>query len=799
MAAVTAGLLLAVVPKTHSFIAPHRLPWWGLAVGFFVSEVLVIHLPLRRDAHSLSMSELPLVIGLFFSSPIAIVAARFVGAGSALVVHRRQRGVKLAFNLTQLCLESTVAVCVFSAFVGSIGESLTTQSWLAALGSILTVDLMGAVTVTTVIWLSEGSLGRTLLRQVLVSGSVAALINTTIGLLSVTTLWRDQAAGWLLAMLGIVLYLGFRAFASLTQRYVGLQQLYEFTRFVARSARAETSMQDMLERVRTLLRAEIAEVTLLAGDDANAVSITVGPDDTFASHEHPLGWEAEGTWKRAASGDRAFLIPRNTRDEGFKSFLYDQRLRDCMVVPLHDNSKVIGTLTVADRLGEVSTFDEEDLRLFEALANHVATSLANGRLIERLRAEAAEKEHQAHHDALTGLANRTLFHKRVHEAIAHARRADGRVAVMLMDLDRFKEINDTLGHHNGDTLLQEVAGRLAHAVGGSATIARLGGDEFAILVAPVLRPELALRVANDVLASLRRPFELDHLTLDVGGSIGVALFPEHGEIADTLLQRADVAMYSAKTSGRGVELYSPDSDQYSPRRLSLIGDLRRAIDRSELVLHYQPKVDLRSGKIVAAEALVRWKHPSFGFLNPDEFIVLAEQTGIIHQLTAYVLRSGLEECRRWLDRGLEIGVAVNISARNLVDTTLPDQVAELLAETAVDPALLTLEIVETSIMADPNRTLGVLDRLSAMGVGLSVDDFGTGYSSLSYLKRLPVTEVKIDKSFVLSMKDDPSDAAIVSSIVDLGTNLGLTVVAEGIEDAETSRRLLELGCRIGQG
>jgi diguanylate cyclase (GGDEF)-like protein len=452
----------------------------------------------------------------------------------------------------------------------------------------------------------------------------------------------------------------------------------------------------------------------------------------------------------------------------------------------------------ADRLGDVSTFDEEDLRLFATLGNHVATSLANGRLIDRLRAEAAEKEYQAHHDALTGLANRTLFHQRVHEALVRARHGAARVAVMLMDLDRFKEINDTLGHHNGDVILQEVAARLNASLGSSATIARLGGDEFAVVAEASSEAE-ALATAERMRDALERPFEVDQLSLDIGASVGIAMSPEHGDAADTLLQCSDVAMYTAKANGRGVELYSADHDQYSPRRLALIGDLRRAIDRQELVLHYQPKVDLRTGRVVGAEALVRWRHPEFGFLNPDEFIAIAEQTGLIHQLTTSVLRSGLSECRAWHDHGLRFGVAINISARNLVDTTLPDQVRELLAEFDLPASTLTLEIVETSIMSDPNRTIPVLERLNEMGVRLSVDDFGTGYSSLSYLKRLPVHEVKIDRSFVFSMTSDANDAAIVSSIIDLGANLGLTVVAEGIEDAATVGRLVELGCTVGQG
>ncbi|HVF18900.1 MAG TPA: bifunctional diguanylate cyclase/phosphodiesterase, partial [Mycobacteriales bacterium] len=380
-----------------------------------------------------------------------------------------------------------------------------------------------------------------------------------------------------------------------------------------------------------------------------------------------------------------------------------------------------------------------------------------------------------------------------------ARTRGQQLAVMIMDLDRFKEVNDTLGHHNGDVLLQEIGRRLTSTLGARVTIARLGGDEFALL-APVVLDELdAVQTATLVHGALERPFVIDALNLDVSASIGVALFPEHGADPDALLQRADVAMYSAKGGTRSIEVYASERDQYSPRRLALIGELRRAIEDDELALHFQPKAHLRNGEVFGVEALLRWQHPQHGLLSPDEFVPLAEHTGLIRGLTQWVLRNSLQQCAAWQHAGLDLSVAVNISVRNLLDPELPEDIARHLDRSGVPAGKLVLEITESSVMSDPARTIGVLQRLAGMGVGVSVDDFGTGYSSLSYLSRLPVDEIKIDKSFVQGMLRDRNDAVIVETIVDLGASLGLRVVAEGVEDEATWNRLDALGCALAQG
>ena len=406
---------------------------------------------------------------------------------------------------------------------------------------------------------------------------------------------------------------------------------------------------------------------------------------------------------------------------------------------------------------------------------------------------------QAFTDQLTGLPNRALLRDRAQQALRLAGRQGVTAALLLLDLDRFKEVNDTLGHHRGDLLLQQVAERLHGSLRGSDTVARLGGDEFAVLLPQIAGVHEATVVADKLSAAIEAPFAVDGLSLDVDVSIGVAVYPDHASDPNELLQRADVAMYAAKATHASYTIYDPSLDQHNPRRLGLLGQLRRALAAGELVVHYQPRADVRSGRILGLEALVRWQHPEHGLLGPGEFVPLAETTGLIRPLTAHVMDAALRQCRAWQDAGRELSVAVNLSTRCLLDLTLPDQITALLEDTGVAPQRLVLEITESAIMTDPTRALEILNRLHVLGVQLAIDDFGTGYSSMAYLKSLPVDELKVDRSFVKHLRDNQSDAVIVRSTVDLGHNLGLRVVAEGVEDQATWQELATLGCDSVQG
>jgi diguanylate cyclase (GGDEF)-like protein len=413
--------------------------------------------------------------------------------------------------------------------------------------------------------------------------------------------------------------------------------------------------------------------------------------------------------------------------------------------------------------------------------------------------EAADAGHRASHDALTGLPNRALLLERLQRAVAAAEREHTSAVVMIADLDEFKTVNDTLGHGFGDRVLAEVAARLSGVLDDTATLGRLGGDEFAVALARVTDEAEAVAVAERLTRALERPLKIDGLSIQAATSIGIACFPQHGRTVAELLQHADVALYCAKAAHTDCTVYAEEDDEYTLDRLALAGQLRRGIDRGELVVHYQPKIPLDGSRTRAVEALVRWDHPQLGRIGPDGFVPLAEQTGLIKPLTLHVLDAALRQSRDGRDSGLELRVSVNISTRSLVDQDLATTICELLERYELPPSALQLEITESRIVSDPRRARSTLDNLRSTGVTIAIDDFGTGFSSLSQLQQLPVDEIKIDKSFVMRMESDPSDFALVRSIVELGRNLGLHITAEGVESESASRRLTELGCTFGQG
>jgi diguanylate cyclase (GGDEF)-like protein len=421
--------------------------------------------------------------------------------------------------------------------------------------------------------------------------------------------------------------------------------------------------------------------------------------------------------------------------------------------------------------------------------------------LNHMRGSIADREKRilklAYEDPLTDLANRSRFSNELELAIAQAALGDLKLTILMMDLDRFKYVNDTLGHGVGDHVLREVSARLQRTVTGAKCIARLGGDEFAILVQHA--DDDFAETARQIIAALEAPILYEGQPLDVGTSIGIAHYPEHGRDAQTLVRNADIAMYAAKRDKTGFATYEQHYDTSQQEHLSLLSELRRAVERNELRLYYQPKVSLHSSHVSAVEALIRWEHPTRGLVPPVQFIPFAEHTGYIKLLTRWVIREAVRQCGEWLRSGLALQVSVNISARDLMNRELPELVAELLAEHDVTPGLLCLEITESGFMEDPAHAQKVLDRLAELGVKLSIDDYGTGYSSLSYIMKLPVQELKIDQSFISRMATDEEISTIVRSTIDLGHNLGLQVVAEGVEDAAVWEMLRALGCDDAQG
>nr|WP_231134917.1 EAL domain-containing protein [Motilibacter deserti] len=785
-------------------------PWIvaALVVAFICTELGQLHIIVGKQTRSIHFSELPGVVALFLVGPLGFLISHVL-ATAAVVLKNRTPATKAAFNLALSANECLVLVVVLE-YLGD-GAELTLASALAVFVGVFAVNTLDLTALRTVIWLTEGHPpSRQRSDWVAAVLGVGGVFSAALGLV-VVALVQTGSWQWLLLLpLAGVLYAAYRTYSTLLERHLALERLYDFSQTTRNGSRWGDVVPELLEQARSLLNAERAVIRVHgrpgAEDAVIAVADSSGFDGGDAPGERPVGLalheeqEAPEDAGRppAAMHDeiheevlhsrKPLLVARGTTDARLREWLAARDARDAMVVPLVGDTGAFGTLEVAGHQADSRTFTPADLRLLETLATHTGFALENSQLLDRLR-------HDAHHDHLTGLANRGYFMERLDEAVA----AHRPFAVMIMDLDRFKDINDALGHHSGDQLLRAVASRLLLAAPEGATVARLGGDEFAVLLPDTGAREDAEQAARAISEALMGPVPLEDASIDVEGSVGIALHPEHGTDAAALLQHADIAMYAAKTQALGVRAYDPTLDEGGPRRLALMAELRSALRADEIVVFYQPKVRLSDAELVGVEALARWQHPTRGLVPPDEFIPLAEHTGVIGPLTLRVLETSLAQCRQWLEEGKSIPVAVNISVRALLDPAFPAQVVRVLAAQGVPPALLTLELTETSIMSDRARAVPALEQLTGHGVKVSVDDFGTGYSSLAHLRRLPVTEVKIDKSFVFGMATEPEDAAIVEAIVQLAHFMGKQVVAEGVEDALSWHKLTAMGCDIAQG
>ena len=795
------GLTFLLLRSAPSYHGPVSVPAWLVAALFCIAELFIVHLEIRRDAHSFSLSEVPLVLALFLVSPATLMAAQVAGITAAFAL-RRQSAEKLVFNVASNTLCGGLAALIFASVAPHSG--LGPAHWGAALLAVLPTVALCACLINLAMKLSGAEQLPSMRSFVVFLTVLISFTNVSIALAAVTIMFTSVWAMWLLLVPLAMMFVTYRAYTSQRQRHQGLEVLYKATRVVDRSVKLDSGTAALLQQAREMFRAEVAQLTLFPEQEGGpALRTSLGPGDQLSTREPVFLEPTEGVWARVAAERQALLFARPIENERLRDHFAERGIRDAMVAPLYRDNDVVGVLLVGNRLGDVSTFDEDDLKLFTTLANHASVSLENAHLVEdlsesleQLRELNRRNEHQANHDSLTGLPNRSLFHKRARACVESSAAAS---AVMMLDLDRFKEVNDSLGHQNGDLLLRQVAERLQTCLREDDTVARLGGDEFAVLLPNVAEPATALTVAREIQAALGEPLIVAGLNLSLEASVGIALHPLHGNDVHELMRMADVAMYAAKERETGIEVYAPGHDPNSSGRLALIGDLRRAIDEGTLELHYQPKMRISDEVVTGVEALVRWNHPERGAIRPDEFIPIAETSGLVKPLTLWVLNEALRQCREWQERGLDLKVAVNLSAKNLIDVSFAEEVADLLARWHVSSSRLDLEITESTIMTDPNRARGVLAKLHGMGIGLSIDDFGTGYSSLGYLKQLPVDELKIDKSFVLNMSADRSDAAIVRSTVELGRNLGLQVVAEGVEDENIWAQLDEMGCHLAQG
>ncbi|MDP2682227.1 MAG: EAL domain-containing protein [Deltaproteobacteria bacterium] len=465
------------------------------------------------------------------------------------------------------------------------------------------------------------------------------------------------------------------------------------------------------------------------------------------------------------------------------------RIKGGVAIPVLAHDAVVAVMSFF--VYEEKKEDKRFVGLISAVASQLGIFIQQKQSEERIN-------YLAYHDILTGLPNRLMLHDKIEEAISGARKEGRSIALFIIDLDHFKDINDTLGHQHGDTLLVSIADRLKNIFADTGTVSRLGGDDFTVIL-PGADVETVSRFVDKITKSLDEPFLIGDIPINTTACIGVSFFPGHGEDTHTLLRRADIALHEARKQGSNWAIYSPEYEKFSSGHLALIGVLRHAIDSNQMFLLYQPKIDLKTSKVIGVEALVRWQHPTNGVIPPDQFIFLAEHSGLIKQLTSWVIGEALCQARGWQSAGRDISVAANLSVRSLYAPMFLDQTKGLLATWGVDPGRLRLEITESVIMSDPELAMEIITQLTIMGVRFSIDDFGIGYSSLKYLQRLPVDEIKIDKSFVMKMLSDENSLKIVHSTIELAHSLGLKVVAEGVESQETMDRLASLGCDAAQG
>jgi len=783
------GLHLPAVPT----LEPH-LPWYVLAGLFLAAQAYRLVLPGRRESRVVFLSEIPVVLGLVYCDTGELVVARLLAPLVLYGLVHRVRALKLVFNVAVAAVEVSVALLVARLLLDG-GAPLGPRGWVALYAATAASSVATALAVEVAAVLADGDrVGAAALRRSAGEAVATAVLVTTLAVVVAEALLDDAVVAVPLVACGVLLLLAYRAYSALHERHLGMERLYRFSRAIGSRPEVDEVLRSVLVQARELLHAERAEVHFLPEDLARpGLRVHLADRGDLVREEAVSG--PAGAWLLDAvvRAGTPVLVARDTRDPRELQFLAAHRMRDAVVVPLRGEVGIVGLLLVGDRLGEIRGFDAGDVRLSETVANHASFALRNGQLAGQLR-------HDSRHDALTGLPNRLHLHEELESAIrAVAAGTSPGAAVMMMDLDGFKEVNDTLGHQQGDLLLKEVGLRLETTVGDRGVVARLGGDEFAVLLAGCAQPDEAMALAQEVLRALEQPVPLQDIEVDIAASVGVALAPLHAQDASALLKRSDMAMYAAKADQRGVLVYERVLDTSSPHRLALVGELRAALAAGDVQIHVQPQAHLVTGEVQRVEVLARWDHPVHGRIAPDEFIPLAERTGLIRPLTQSVLRQSLVAVAGWRAAGHDLAVAVNLSARSLLDDELEDQVQGLLDELGLPGSALTLEITESSVMSDPARTIRLLERLRARGIRLSVDDFGTGYSSLSYLRQLPIHEVKIDKSFVADAVRDADDQAIVRSIIDLGTNLHLDVVAEGVEDEPVRALLEELGCTLMQG
>jgi len=788
-------------------LAPPRttlshVPWPVLASLFGAAEIFVVHLRFRHDAHTFSLSEIPLVIGLFCAGPGGLIAAQLVGGGCALAAYRRQSPVKLAFNLATYAMSLEGGIVVFHAIAHGRAP-LGPWGWLAGGAAAMATSVVSVPAIFLAVTLSEGCPSWQDFLRPFGFALFGAVVTSSVGLIAIEVLASHPAAELLLVVPVVGLYAAHRAYVGEREKHQSLQFLYDSTRLLHQAPELDSAVVAMLTQAREALRADVAALCYRPSDGERLLRTRVGPGP---SEERMVEIEDEGlteVWRRVRSTNSRNLLGRADAED-LSRLVGAPDVDNGIVVTLRGETRDIGALVVANHLSDVSTFQAADVRLLETLAGHLSVALENGRLeqsLAQLRQLQHQLTYQAHHDPLTDLANRLLFAERVSEALERPERSRP-VAVLFIDVDDFKTVNDSLGHAAGDELLVSVAERVSSCLRPSDTAARLGGDEFAVLLDGVGSTEDAILVAERMVRVLDRPVPIADQLISVHISIGIAIGDADADTS-TMMRNADTAMYSAKAQGKARWMvFSADMHEAALRRQNLTHDLVTALDRDQFIVMFQPMMDLASGNVVAGEALVRWNHPTRGLLQPLSFVPLAEETGNIGRLTRAVLHLSCQLATTWPadpHSGEVPAVSVNLSARDFESPDLARTIQSILVSTGLPARRLIVEITETLMFRDTDRSIATLHELARTGVRIALDDFGTGYSSLNYLSQFPLHWMKIAKTFIDDLGRASSRDALTHAMVELGHTLEIGIVAEGIERPDQLRALQRIGCDAGQG
>jgi diguanylate cyclase (GGDEF)-like protein len=778
-----------------------------MAALFFITERWPIAVGVRRSTPTVGMSAAPLVLGLFFAPPWAIIVGYTVGAVAAAVSRGDLRHPDVTFSIAQFSFFSALATLTFHATVGPVNAG---QLGTSAYGAVLAAGLvlmLSSLTNMFALGLSDGVVPSSIALENMTQAFAGTAVAASYGLIAADLLLSDPKGVALLAIFGVALLGGYRTLlAERRQRRVA-----EFLRgadeALSHSHELEGAIVGLIGRAREMFEAQIAQLTIYPSSPGEKAYRTTVRAGDLSGIEVMVPIELNDLDDILEADSDGVIIDRTNASPSSRDVLSRRHIDHAMVVLLRGRFRLIGSLMVGSHVTGRS-FDQRDLNLFRSLAIQTSSTLENGHLeqsIARLTELQEQLSHQAFHDSLTDLANRSLFSDRIDHALLRRSRTGKPVAVLFIDLDDFKAVNDTLGHSAGDQLLIGVAERLRNALRRPDTAARLGGDEFAVLIEDIDAPAEAEAVAERIFAALVEPFAIAGQSVTVHASIGVAVSDDATDSASRLMRHADVAMYAAKSAGKHRHvLFISGMETEIVARHRLRADLEHAIVADEFGVHYQPIFDMSDGRFVANEALVRWRHPTRGMVAPDDFISTAEETGVILALGTQVLRAACAETRRWQETypsDQPLWVSVNISARQLQQPDFVAEVLDTVSESGLAPSSLVLELTESMVLEDANAGTSIekLVALKRSGIRIAIDDFGTGYSSLSYLRRLPVDILKIAKPFVDDLHNSEDEGDFARAIVGIGNALRLTMIAEGIETTEQLVTLRDLGCHLGQG